>query len=95
MEGKEPLWLGIINFRYGDALHCIHGDIAENKLAKFSLWWRDVRALCRIKIKDKAWFLDSMSFKLGDGNRTGFWNHNWVGNLTINLSSQTCLPAVP
>lgn len=52
-------------------------------LPNCSLWWRDVRMLCCSNLNHKAWFLDSVSFKLGKGNNISFWYHNWAGNFML------------
>ncbi|XP_058725516.1 uncharacterized protein LOC131596794 [Vicia villosa] len=69
-----------VGIRYGDGLTYIHDEIPENKVKKYSLWWRYVRVVYKL---DTLWFLNSISCKLGAGDKFSFWNHHWVGNFTL------------
>ncbi|XP_058741619.1 uncharacterized protein LOC131614006 [Vicia villosa] len=58
---RQCVWSDIMTFTHGNSEHCIHDEISNYSLKKTSLWWRDIRAVCRSQRNDQFWFLDAVS----------------------------------
>ncbi|XP_058776197.1 uncharacterized protein LOC131650508 [Vicia villosa] len=61
LEDRQCVWSHILAFRYGGGEQRIREETSSYRLQKASLWWRDIRTVCRGKVNDQCWFLDAVS----------------------------------
>lgn len=77
IQGENLLWKEVLCEKYG--MHVVKGLEGDPSVwpGFTSKWWKDVMGLERIG--GSNWFTSEVVRKAGNGNKTSFWNHVWVG----------------
>ena len=82
IHGDNMLWKEVLSEKYGTRALNVLEDGYMNWPGYASKWWKNVVGLERSG--GSNWFISEVVRKVGNGNKTSFWNHVWFqGNLWI------------
>lgn len=75
MVDRGSLWGLVLKSKYGGVLDS--PNVRQSQME--SIWWRDIMDVCGDR-RERSWFNDNITWKVGDGRRLCFLHHLWVGN---------------
>lgn len=67
LHEHDQLWCKVLLSKYGDGMS-----------SKASPWWKDLLKTC-VGAPSGFWFENNLSWRIGEGNNTLFWEENWQG----------------
>lgn len=86
ITAKIVILKGIVEHRYSSsslALEVMRYDGAGGQNSN-SIWWRDISSLSYDKVISSYFFVDNLSFPLGDGMEISFWHCKWSNKIPLN-----------
>lgn len=70
MVDRGSLWGLVLKSKYGDVLDS--PNVRQSQME--SIWWRDIMDVCGDR-RERSWFNDNITWKVGDGRRLCFLHH--------------------
>ena len=70
MVDRGSLWGLVLKSKYGDVLDS--PNVRQSQME--SIWWGDIMDVCGDR-RERSWFNDNITWKVGDGRRLCFLHH--------------------